>query len=231
VLVNEMFDARWECLMSDFHLFDANCQVGRHMRLQAGAPHTTSDLLADMDHFGIAEGLVIDPLSRENHPLDGNARVVEVTAANPRLHPAWAAMPHAPADEQPAGDALLAALREQRVGALFLYPEQYKFTLVDWAVDAFLEPLAAAGVPVFVNYNEVGQPMPWDQTDWDAVVALCRRWPQLPVIVSENRIPRTCASSSAATGCTAASSSSLTTGVQSVWSSAPTGRTTATATR
>jgi hypothetical protein len=47
-------------------------------------------------------------------------------------------------------------------------------------------------VPVFINYNEVGSG--WagtDSTDWDHVVGLCRRWPTLPVIVSEFRIRRT----------------------------------------
>ena len=174
----------------DYQLFDANCQVGPHLRMTAGQPFSVSDLLIELDHIGVAEALVIDCLSRESHPADGNARILSAAAAHARLHPAWAAMPHAPADEQLQGDALLTAMRQDQVGAIFLYPEQYKFTLSDWAVDAFLEPLAATGVPVFINYNEIGQPTPWDETNWDAVVALCRRWPKLPVVVSEDRMRR-----------------------------------------
>ncbi len=173
-----------------YKLFDANCLLGRHMRLQANQPHTAADLLADMDHIGVSEALVLDCLSRENHPIMGNERILEFSADQPRLHPAWAVMPHAPDDEQPQGKDLLDAMREHHVGALFLFPEQYNFTLSDWSVDSFLEPLAAVGVPLFINYNEVGQPMPWDQTDWDPVVALCKRFPNLPIIVSENRMRR-----------------------------------------
>jgi predicted TIM-barrel fold metal-dependent hydrolase len=160
------------------------------MLLKENQPHTDSDLLADMDHIGIAEALVIDCLSREHHPIDGNARILETTADQPRLHPAWAALPHAPADEQLQGSDLLNAMRKHKVGALFFYPKHFGFSLSDWEVDAFLEPISAEKIPIFIDYDEIGEPLSWswDQTDWAAIVALCRRWPELPVIVSEDRI-------------------------------------------
>jgi len=178
--------------MNHWNVFDANCTVGRHLKLQGGGPHTATDLLDEMDHHGIAEALVLDCLSREHHPADGNQRVLQVTSGSPRLHPAWSALPHAGKDEQPPPEEFLEQMREHRVGALFLFPQQYRFRLSDWCVDAFLEPLAAARVPVFVNHDEIGpQGVGIDSTDWDQVVGLCRRWPQLPVIVSEHRIRRT----------------------------------------
>jgi len=171
-----------------YNVFDANCVIGRHMKLQAGELHTADDLEAEMDHFGIAEAMVVDCLSRENHPADGNARILQIAADRPRLHPGWAALPHGPADEQPEGEAFLADMRRHRVGAVLLYPAQYAFNLADWSVDHFLEPLAAAGVPVVINYSSIDlRPMGQDLTDWPAVVDLCRRWPSLPVIVSEYR--------------------------------------------
>ena len=176
--------------MDHFKLFDANCRIGRHMKLSEKEPHTDSDLLAEMDRIGICEALVIDSLSRENHPLDGNERILSITSKHPRLHPAWAAMPHAPADEQLRGDDLIDTMKKNHVGALFFYPMQYRFTLSDWAVDEFIEPVAAEKIPVFIDYNEVGSTMSCDQTDWEAVVNLCRRWPLLPVIVTESRIRR-----------------------------------------
>jgi predicted TIM-barrel fold metal-dependent hydrolase len=171
-------------------LFDANCTVGRHLRLQAGGPHTASDLLEEMDRCGIAEALVLHAFGRENHPADGNGRIAREVSASPRLHPVWSALPAAGRDEQPAPDEFLRRLRRHRIAAVALFPRQFRFNLDDWCVDAFLEPLAAAGVPVFLNPNERGPACGWqqDQTDWPAVVALCRRWPDLPAIVSEFRI-------------------------------------------
>ena len=172
--------------------FDACAVVGRGVRRPTGWPTSAAELLADMDHHGVAEVMVVDCLARENHPADGNARVLEVCRGNPRLHPGWALLPTGPADEQIPPEELVAVLRRHRVGAVYFYPNQYKFSLADWCVDAFLEPLAEAGVPVFVNYNALDSAdrFGWDHTDLDAVVDLCRRWPELPVVVSEARIRR-----------------------------------------
>ncbi len=91
-----------------WNYFDAHCIVGRHCKLEAGGLHTADELLEEMDHYDIAEALVVDSLSRENHPYDGNRRVLEATAGRPRLHPAWAALPPG-TDEQPAPAELAGA--------------------------------------------------------------------------------------------------------------------------
>ncbi|MBU7004868.1 MAG: amidohydrolase family protein, partial [Theionarchaea archaeon] len=171
--------------------FDANCRLNRHLKLRSGEPHTAEDLLGEMDHFGISESLVVDSLSRENHPDDGNHRIIETTRGHPRLHPAWSVVPTGPPDEQPEPEELVRSMRENKVGAIFLYPRQYRFGLLDWEVDAFLKPLSEVGVPVFVDYGEIGgiEP-PWDETDWGEVVGLCRRLPDLELIVGEKRFRR-----------------------------------------
>ena len=174
-----------------WHVFDAACTVGRHLRLGPGGLHSVADLLAEMDHYGIAEAMVIDGLSRENHPSDGNLRIAELVAAEPRLHPAWVALPPG-AGEIPEPGLLVEEMRWRGVGALWLLPNQYRYNLSDWCLDELLEPLAAAQVPVFVNNVEVGPHGMWqtDVIDWSQIVDLCRRWPTLPVVVSEFRIRR-----------------------------------------
>jgi predicted TIM-barrel fold metal-dependent hydrolase len=63
-------------------------------------------------------------------------------------------------------------MRRHKVSALYLLPAQYRYNLSDWCLDALLEPLAEARVPVIVCYDEVARGAPrGDQTDWDAVVA------------------------------------------------------------
>jgi len=173
--------------MTHWNAFDAACVVGRHCRLGPGGLHSAADLLAEMDHHGIAEALVVDSLSREHHPTDGNARILEAAAASPRLHPAWAALPPGTAEDQPEPETLVRQMRERGVGALFLFTGHYRFGLADWCLDDLLGPLADARVPLFINPNPAGHGGV-DQTDWHGVVALCRRWPALPVVVSEYRI-------------------------------------------
>ncbi len=176
---------------TNWNYFDARCTLGRYVKMQGTGPCSADDLLTEMDHYGIAEALVVDSLSRENHPAEGNRRTVESTAGEPRLHPAWAALPPG-TDEQPPPDELVERMRAERVGALFLFTGQYRIPLSDWAIDDLLGPLSEARVPLFLCPNEFGPgPSGQDKTDWEALVDLCRRWPDLPVVVTEFRIRRT----------------------------------------
>lgn len=178
--------------MNDFRFFDAHCRVGLHVRTTQPPfnPHTPDDLLADMDHFGVHEAMVLDCLSWEFSPKDGNPRIVDLVKDHPRLHPAWVGLP-AGSDETPPADELVPLMRRHGVAMLFLLPRQYRFPLADWAVDDMLAPLAESRVPVCISYDEVGPNAGvTDQTDWNEVIALCRRFPTLPVIVGENRMRR-----------------------------------------
>ncbi|MFW6060141.1 MAG: amidohydrolase family protein [Phycisphaeraceae bacterium] len=178
--------------MVQLNAFDAVTMVGRHKQWRAGEPCAADELLADMDHYGIAEAMVMDCLTREFHPQAGNPRSVAIARQSERLHPAWSALPNGAKEEQVDGETLVAQMREQKVGALYLFPNQHQFNLADWCVDWLLEPLAAAGVPVVINPVEHGPRVAHGQdgTDWKGVVDLCQRWPTLPVVVSERRIRR-----------------------------------------
>jgi len=172
------------------HYFDCNCRLGRYNDWSGAQPITREDLLRVMDHYGIQEALLLDNLASEYHPIDGNARILETTVGEPRLHPAWVGLPPA-SRELPPPEQLVAQMAERGVGALYLFPRQYHFTLDGWSVDALLGPLAERRVPVFICPNGLMEGPGQDQTDWPGVVRICRAFPSLPVIVSERRISYT----------------------------------------
>ena len=171
-------------------IFDANCRIGRYNRWSGREPITAPDLLRSLDHYGIHEALVTAALAREYHAIDGNEQVMRLTEGEPRLHPAWVGLPPRSRELPPMGD-LVAEMEERGVRALFLYPRQYRFTLDDWCVDAMLGPLAERRVPLFLCPSDMVAGSPADQTEWPGVVRLCRAFPELPVVVTENRILRT----------------------------------------
>ncbi|MCC7351301.1 MAG: amidohydrolase family protein [Phycisphaerales bacterium] len=180
-------------MATDWKFFDARCKVGLNVKQAPGknSPWSVQELLGDMDQCGVHEALVLDCLSAEASPKDGNPRILKQLEGHPRVHPVWVGLP-AGTDETPDPAGMLRQMRQHKVAALYLLPNQYRYTLDDWCVDDLLEPMNEAGVPVFISYDEVG-PSSYgtDQTHWDSVVELCRRWPKLPVIVSEYRIRRT----------------------------------------
>jgi len=171
--------------MNNVIYFDACCYLGRHVHKPEGQPETAEEIIEAMDHFGIHEALVVDVLSREVNPMAGNERIIQRTKNHPRLHPAWAGlMTHS--RELPPPRELVSQMEELGVGALFLFYCQFDIRLDDWGIDDLLEVLQELRVPVFLC------PINWrdqriDATDWSNVVRICRKFPELPVIVTENR--------------------------------------------
>lgn len=172
-------------------VMDAHCVTGRHQRLRAGELFSADDLIAEMDHYAISEAIVVDSLSRENHPVDGNRRIVEATRNSPRLHRGWSILPSWLKETNQTPEVFLEDMKQNNVRAIYLYPDQFSFRLADWSIDAILEPLAAEKIPVFINQTETNGRGGADATVWDEVVELCKRWPTLPVVISERRIRRT----------------------------------------
>ncbi len=167
--------------------FDGHCYLGRHIHMAEGQPETAEALLAAMDHFGIAEALVLDTLGASTNPIEGNRRIVERTALHPRLHPAWSAfMTHS--RETPPPAELVAQMREQGVGAVYLFYGQFQIPLEEWAIGDVAAALAEARVPLFLCPTITFEADRIDATDWPGVVRLCRAYPDLPVVVTETRI-------------------------------------------
>lgn len=172
--------------MSDISYFDATCFLGTWLHTRPGQPDTPERLLAAMDHFGISEAMVLDTMSFATSPLAGNARILEVVGDHPRLHPAWAGL-YTHARELPPPGELVAQMREQGVAALYLFYRYFDLPLESFAVDDLCEALEAARVPLFLCPNQLYGSGP-DQSDWRNVVRICQQFPQLPVVLTEERI-------------------------------------------
>lgn len=174
----------------NWNLFDAHCTIGRYLKLTEQGLYSSEDLLSEMDHYGISEALVVDSLSRENHPFDGNQRVLESTRSTDRLHAAWSVLPSLFEETGRTAEEFIREMEINDVRAIFLYPNQYLFNLSDWSIDFIMEIAASRQIPVFVNPVEANGRGSSDSTDWNGIVELCKRWPQLPIIISEGRIRR-----------------------------------------
>ena len=167
--------------------FDACCYLGHNLHTRERQPVTAEGILAALDHFGIHEALVIDSLSCSTNPIAGNKRIIERTQGHPRLHPAWAGlMTHS--RELPPPDELVAQMRDRGVGGLYLFYRQFDIRLEDWAVDDLAAALREARAPLFLCPTSLRESGVSDVTDWTNVVRICRQFPELPVVVVEDRI-------------------------------------------
>lgn len=172
--------------MTELNLFDAHCYVGRYKTFRPGTYAETARLIEQMDHFGIKEALVTHTMSRELHPVDGNAAVLAETRGRDRLHPCWALLPAA-SGELPPPRETVPAMIAQGVRAARLFYESYHFLLSEWCIGSVLEELEEHCVPTFLDPDSELDTWESDRFDWDAVDRLCSAHPKLPVILSEAR--------------------------------------------
>lgn len=151
--------------------FDCNCQVGRFGAPRPGLALTPDDLEAELAHFGVARALAYHALAKEYSPAEGNRALLE--DRRPWLEPCWVVMPHH-TGELPAPRDLLREMDQAGVRAVRLFPKDHTWHLGEWSSGELLEALAQEGIVTLLDP---------EQTDWDEVDAVCRRHPQLPLIL------------------------------------------------
>ena len=157
--------------------FDAYCALGPLTAPTFGQEFTTTDeLLAAMEHAGIAEALVYSPAAYEYDPVAGNAALMKAVAGHDNLHPCWVLLPPATREMLPP-DRLLAEMQTQGVHAARLCPGPLRnnFSLDEWCSGALLALLAAASVPLFLDLDEV---------TWEDIASLLARHSHLPIVLT-----------------------------------------------
>lgn len=152
--------------------FDCNCQIGRSGAPVAGGPVTAQEIVDRLQPMGIRRALVYSALSKELHPVEGNAAVLEEVQDSP-LVPCWSALP-ASTREMGTPDLFIRQMRTNRVGALRLFPSTHSYNLSEWCMGTLYEALEADRVPIFVELA---------QTNFDHIASALKAFPSLRLII------------------------------------------------
>ncbi|HEO71414.1 MAG TPA: hypothetical protein ENN80_09130 [Candidatus Hydrogenedentes bacterium] len=137
---------------------------------------TPADVLAEMDHCGIAEALVWHRDAFERGFAAGNRRTAEL-ASEARLHAVWTVVPPC-CQEMPSTEGVLAAMREAGARAVRCFPAQHCFLMNAVSCGDLFEAFIAHAVPLFV-------PLPQFPGQWQDVYALMRDFPRLTVVLTQ----------------------------------------------
>ncbi len=152
--------------------FDCNCQIGRAGAPVAGGPVTAQEIVDRLKPMGISRALVYSVLSKELHPVEGNAAVLEEVKDSP-LVPCWSALP-AETGEMERPDEFIRKMRASGVRALRLFPSAHSYNLTDWCMGTFYEALEADRVPIFVEMA---------QTSFEHIASALKAFPKLRIVV------------------------------------------------
>jgi len=114
-------------------LLDATAGFGTYRTRVFRSARTAAELVEQLEFCGIDEALVYHTAQRFDHPVRGNARLLEDMAGCPMLMPTWTILPSATGEQLPAKD-LLQDMRERHVPALRLFPQDHRYFLdaVSW---------------------------------------------------------------------------------------------------
>lgn len=152
--------------------FDCNCQIGRSGAPVAGGPVTAQEIIDRLKPMGIRRALVYSALSKELHPVEGNAAVMEEVKGSP-LVPCWSALP-ASTREMGTPDEFIKKMRANAAGALRLFPSTHSYNLSEWCMGAMYEALEADRVPILVDMA---------QTNFDHIASALRAFPRLRIVI------------------------------------------------
>jgi len=162
-----------------FKYLDSYASIGKWAGKDPAAPWTVEEMLQDMKRCGIHGALVFSNYARDLQPSVGNEIVAEICRENPRLFPAWVALPSV-ADEAPKGSQFVEQMLAAGAKAAKIYPRLHHFRVNEANVGDLLDALQEKRIPLLVD---AGNYEPYNQITWEEVEWLAQSYPNLPVIL------------------------------------------------
>lgn len=158
--------------------FDCNAFLGLPARrgLYPPAP-TVQDILTEMDFCGVERALVWHIAQLDGSPQTGNDLLERAIQQYPRLLGCWTILPNQ-THEFPPFESFLDMMRQARVMALRAFPNDHHFLLNEVAMGAWLAPMVAHRVPLFLSVER--------GANWQIVYDLMAEFPDLVCVICDH---------------------------------------------
>lgn len=176
----------------ELNFFDYNVRIGKGNRPVKETPEfygNVETLIKEMDYFGIQDALVFHRIAQEGSTHLGNKILMEEISEYKNLHPCWVLSPHVVRKED-RPENLIKEMKTHGVKAVRLFPQAegfYGYPFTEWMCGDLLKGLERERIPVLLNSpHALDSSLP---TSYERLNELCRKYPELPVIVGGWGIP------------------------------------------
>lgn len=161
---------------SEIKIFDCDLRYGRYVKPVGFRPcYMPDELLQEASRAGICGGLVRNVASDIVSVFHGNARLAEDLAAMPEnYYGVWAISPSA-AGDVPKPDQLHAAMKQNRIGALYLNPIEHRFSPAPSVMGDYYSMATERRIPLFLATDYIEQ---------EDILRILESFPKLMAIVS-----------------------------------------------
>ena len=161
--------------MQELFFFDADCRIGSGPLI--GVRPDAAELIAEMDYFGIDKALVRHGNFAMLGAPGGNRDLVRLMEADEarRLYGVWCVLP-SQCRELPEPEQLFREMKELRISALTLMPDDHLFVACRLTVGKLMDAAAERRVPVFME--AVGN-------DWRNLYAFIAEFPRNRFIIAD----------------------------------------------
>ena len=161
----------------ELSFFDCNAFIGSAQKGTWKPASGRAGILSVMDDAGIDKALLWHVAQQDWSVPEGNDLLSEAIGAEERLWGCWTILPPQTA-EIPAGAALYARMKEERIRAVRMFPGDHRFVPSRTALGDVLDGLARRGVPLFLSVER-------GATDYAAIDRLLAEFPRLTCVLCD----------------------------------------------
>lgn len=144
----------------------------------------SSDLIADMDFYGIDYSLVYHNSVFSTEPMKANLRLLEEIKNEERLLPCWVLLPSNTEDIWEK-DNVLNAIEKYDIRALRIFPDFHNINLGLPLIDELFKELEKKEMLLIIQYKNLGVAVP-SPVGYDMVILdnICTKFPGLNIVSS-----------------------------------------------
>ena len=173
--------------MSEITFFDANACFGRAVWHTPGAPYDKKSLIDALDHFRIGRAMVYHAQARDLENLRGNELLIDELENEPRFS-FQAVFNSSPYRDGLSAEDQAEQIVNQGFKSVRVFPLMHGVSLTSRESMSALEVLEAAGLPLFIDYDQIYyNTMQLGQheqraVNLDEVLSLARQFPGLTIV-------------------------------------------------
>jgi predicted TIM-barrel fold metal-dependent hydrolase len=161
----------------DLEFFDCNAFIGSAQKGTWKPARGRTEILAAMDDAGIEKALIWHVAQQDCSIAEGNDLVSEAVGGERRLWGCWTILPPQ-TGEIPDAPRLFARMRDERIRAVRIFPNDHRYVPGRTALGSLLEGVIKHRVPVFVSVER-------GATDYPVIDRLLGEFPRLSCVLCD----------------------------------------------